>query len=43
MGVLRRRIVGHNKERPKVVIEEAGTEVARLGEIIEAISPHDKE
>ena len=43
MGVLRRRRVWHNKECPKVVVEEAASEVARLGELIEAISPHEKD
>ena len=43
VGVLWRRRVGHNKERPKVVVEEAGSEVARLGKMIEVTSPHEKE
>ena len=43
VGVLQRRRVGHNKERPKEVVEESGSEVTRLGKKIEAISPHEKE
>ena len=43
LRVLRMRILGHSKERPKVVVEEAGPEVARLGETVEAISSHKKE
>ena len=38
-----RQIVGKNKEWPKVVVEEAVPEAARLGEMIEAIYPHEKE
>ena len=43
VGVWQRRRVGHNKERPKVVVEEAGSEAARPGETIEAISSLEKE
>ena len=43
MGVLLRQRVGQKKERPKVVVEEAGSEVARLGKTIKAISPHEKD
>ena len=43
VGVLRRRRVGHNREQPKVVVEETVLEVARLVETIEAISLHEKE
>ena len=42
-GALRRRRIGHNKKRPKVVAEEASSEVARLGKTIEVIFPHEKE
>ena len=32
----------HNKERPKGVVENAGSEATGRGENIEAISPHEK-
>ena len=43
MVVRRSQRVGHNKEHPKWVVDEAGSETARLGKTSEMISPHEKE
>ena len=43
MGVQRRRGVGHNKERPEIVVEEYILEAVRLVKTSAAIYLHEKE
>ena len=38
-----RLILGHNKERPKLVVYEAGSEAARFGKMSKLISLHEKD